>query len=173
MPDNLPTDIPEIDSEGKDKIEEVAEATLADISPPELERFNISFADYKVGKCTVDGMNGRNAQIAIKIVRDIGLDFKSQGYFSSKHSSTKLEIKSVINMPPYDDYYKKLPDEVQDAQEVKEIKYIDTRREKEVDLRIFYYTLANIFYMLAITASVHENLDHVPYRQGGGKKRRY
>lgn len=171
MPDNLPTDLPGTDNENKDKIEQVAEATLADISPPELERFNISFADYKEDKCRVDGMNGNNARIAIKIVRDIGLDFKSQAYFSSKHGSAKLEIKPVFNSAPYDDYYKKLPSEIQDSQEVKEIKYKDTRRDKEVDLRIFYYTLSNIFYMLAITADVHENLDHSPHKHKGNKRR--
>lgn len=171
MLDTLPTEIPDADGNEKDKITEVAEATLATISPPELEPFHISFVDYKEEKCRVNGMSGNNAQMAIKIVRNIGLDFKSQDHFVSKHGSQKLEVKPVLNSPPYDDYYKKLPAEVADLQEVKEIKYVDTKRGNEVDLRIFYYSLSNIFYMLAITANTHENLDHAPPRNN--KKRRW
>jgi hypothetical protein len=171
MLDSLPTEIPHTDGNDKDKITEVAEATLATISPPELEPFNISFVDYKEDKCRVDGMSAKNAQIAIKIVRNIGLDFKSHDHFVSKHGSHKLEVKSVFNSPPYDDYYKKLPSEVVDFQEVKEIKYVDRKHGSEVDLRIFYYSLSNIFYMLAITADTHENLNHRPPQNN--KKRKW
>lgn len=160
MSDALPTEIPEAENSHEDAVSEVAEATLTQIPPPELERYKISFSDYKEDKCTISGMNGKNAQMAIKIIRDIGLNFKSQDYFSSKQTNQRLEIKPVINSSPYDVYYRGLPDEVQDSEEVKEIKYTDDRPDKEADLRIFYYTLSNIFYMLAITANVHENLDH-------------
>lgn len=144
--DNIPTEIPDNEGVVKDEIESVAECTLSQISPPELERFHISFANYKEAKCSVDVMDGRNAQMAMKIVRDIGLDFKSHQHFISKHSNGKLEVKPVYNSPPYDDYYKKLPGEIQDLQEVKEIKYIDTRANKEADLRIFF--LYSIEYIL-------------------------
>jgi len=158
----LPTGIP--GAERDEQISKVAEETLAQISPPEAEPYNISFINYKEDKCRVNEMDGNNARMALKIVRDIGVDFKSHDLFTSKHVGGKLEVKQVFNTPPYDDYYKKLPDEIKDGQEIKEIKYINTKKEKEVDLRIFYYTLSNIFYMLAITAGVHENLNHKPFQ---------
>src|SRR3989344_4961315 len=169
MPDSLPTETPETGDE-RDEIIKVAEATLDQISPPELEPYNISFVNYIKDKCSVNGMDGKNAQMAIKIIKNIGLNFKSQEHFSSEQMGNKLEIKQVFNSSPYDDCYKELPTEIQDSQEVKEIKYKDTRLEKEVDLRIFYYTLSNIFYMLAITAGVHENLDHKPYQHKNKKR---
>ncbi len=163
MPEILPTDVPGHSEDREDKISRVAEATLEQIPTPEIEPYNISFSDYKEDKCSVNGMNGNNAQMAIKIVKDIGLNFKNQEHFSRQVGS-KIEIKPVINSSPYDDYYKKLPSEIVDAQEVKEIKYVNTRSGKEADLRIFYYTLSNIFYMLAITANIHENLDHKEFK---------
>lgn len=162
MQDSLPTEIPGINGTNKDEITEVAEATLAESFPPESEPFKISFADYKIDKCRVDHMDGNNAQVAIRIVKNIGLDFKSHNDFMTRHGSSRLEVKKVYNVSPYDDYYKRLPAEIQDLEEVKEIKYVDTRSDKEADLRIFFYTLSNTLYMLAITANVHENLDHKP-----------
>lgn len=171
MLESLPTEIPGADDGDIDKISEVAEETLSEISPPELEPFKISFADYKTDKCRVDSMSGNNAQIAIRIVKNIGVDFKSHNDFVAKHGSSRLEVKKVHNISPYDDYYKKLPTEIQDLEEVKEIKYVDTRDGKQADLRIFFYTLSNILYMLAITADVHENLDHSPHRASRNKHR--
>ncbi len=174
MPDSLPTEIPGSGA-NKDKIIEVAEATLAASSPPEIQPFNISFINYKEDKCGVNGIDGRNAQAAIKIVKNIGLDFRGHSLFATKHGGPKMEIKRVSNSAPYDDYYKRLPSEISDFEEVKEIKYVDARVGKQVDLRIFYYALSNIFYMLAITASSHENLDHKPiqYKSNHKKQRRY
>lgn len=173
MLDSLPTDIPIGEVVEKDIITEVAEATLAETSPPELKPFYISFTEYKKDKCKVDGMESKNAQVALRIIRDIGLDFISYGDFVSKHGSQRLEIKQVFNEAPYDDYYKKLPAEIQDQQEVKEIKFVDIRPKKEVNLRIFYYSLSNIFYMLAITANTHENLDHKKFKQNQYSHKRH
>ncbi len=173
MSDILPTEIPGPVDSDVEKISKAAESIFAQNSPPEIEPFNISFVDYKEDKCKIDGMEGKNAQMALKIVRDIGLNFKSGEHFQSKMASSKLEIKHVSNSSPYDDYYKRLPTEVVDSEEVKEIKYLDTRPEKEVNLRIYYYTLANIFYMLAITADFHENLDHKPVEFKRNKKRKW
>ena len=167
---NIPTEIPNEEVGGEDKIMRVAENTLADTSPPELERFHISFYNYIEDKCSVDGMDANNAQTAIKMLRDIGLDFKGYDHFIKKHAKSRLEIKVIRNSSPYDDYYRRLPDEIVDGEEVREIKYVDTRPGKEVDLRIFYYTLSNIFYMLAITAESHENLDHKPFVHKVNKK---
>lgn len=169
MEELIPTELPVEESGPEDKINKVAEGTLNNISPPELERYKISFANYKKDKCSVDGMNGRNAQVATKLIRDIGLHFKNQELFLRSQSSSKIEIKAIVNIPPYHEYYKDLPSEIQDAQEVKEIKYIDIRPNKEADLRIFYYTLSNIFYMLAISC-VHENLDHKSHYSQKKKK---
>ncbi|MFA6601929.1 MAG: hypothetical protein WCT02_03665 [Candidatus Paceibacterota bacterium] len=163
MLEPLPTEIPDRDGR-KDIISEVAEETLAGITPPEVEPFDISFTNYKEDKCRVDEMDANNARIALRIVRNIGVGFKSHNYFASHYGGSRLVIKPVYNAAPYDDYYKKLPSEIQDLQEVKEIKYVDSRKGKEADLRIFYYTLSNIFYMLAITANAHENLDHSSYQ---------
>ncbi|MEI7810328.1 MAG: hypothetical protein WCI41_02095 [bacterium] len=172
MPDSLPTGLGEGVSLTEDKITKVAEETLGQFTPPEVEPYSISFVNYKEDKCKIDGMNGNDAKMVVKIIKDIGIHFKSKENFLSKQSCSS-EIKPVMNSSPYDDYYKKLPDEIVDAQEVREIKYKDTRQDKEVDLRIFYYTLSSVFYMLAITAGVHENLDHKPHFFKNNKKRRW
>ena len=139
---------------GEDKIEKVAQTTLSQTTSPEAELYNISFANYKLDKCSIKGIEPWNAQAAIKIVRDIGIDFKGGNFESENYT-----IKPVMNSRPYDDYYKNLPEEIVGGQEVREIIYEREKNDNQVFLRVFFYTLQNIFYMLAIS-TVHQNLDH-------------
>lgn len=171
MLDNIPTDIPEEEGYTEDEITKVAEDTLKDIPPPEMEPYKISFSNYKEDKCTIQGMDGKSAQIVTKIIKHIGLNFKSQDFFSLNKLDSRMQIKQVFNSRPYSEYYKNLPYEIQTGEEVKEIVYDDDRTSNKVNLRIFYYTLSDIFYMLAVTAGVHENLDHKIYKPKWDKKK--
>ena len=156
MTTELPTELqtPRI----QDGVASAAAITLQETNPPEAEKCHISFANYVEGKCCVNGLSGTNAQGVVSIIKDVGLNFRNHGGLQ-----TKFVIKQVLNSPPYDDFYKKLPKEICDGQEVREINYEFPR--KEIFLRIYYYALTDspnpMFYILAIS-DFHENLDHKP-----------
>jgi len=147
------SEIPTGDSvtQSEDKVAKVAVDTLEKSTPPEGEPFNISFNNYKEEKCCIKGMEGWNAQAAIKIIKDIGIKFNGSGF--------TYTVKSISNGRPYEDFYRGIPDEIIDGQEVKEIVYEKYKKPNQIFLRIFFYTLRNVFFLLAIS-TVHENLDH-------------
>lgn len=155
-----------------DGISKVAIGTLDKSTPPEIRPFDISFSDYKEEKCTLQNINPKSAQATIKIIKDIGIDFKGSSTFQSKYGGARLSIKPVVNSAPYDGFYKKLPSEIIYNQEVKEIVFVDDRKNKEAKVRIFFYVVSKIFYILAIQADSHENLDHMPYQKRDEYKNR-
>lgn len=156
MNEELPTGLPEEKVGESGYIDKAAAITFQTTVPPEVERYHISFANYNENKCCVPGLSKENAKSVVNIIKDIGINFK-------KHAgiNPRCQISQIVNAPPYQDYYKGLPQEIIDGQEVREIKYEDDRRE--VWLRIYYYSIdstpISVFYLIAISDK-HENLNH-------------
>lgn len=155
MTTELPTEL-QTEPRKQDNIASAAAITLQETNPPEAEKCLISFANYIEDKCCVGNLKRNNAQGAVSIIKDVGLNFRNHGGLQDKFT-----IKPVHNSPPYGEFYRKLPKEIIEGEEVKEIIY--THEKKEIDLRIFYYAITDaphpVFYLLAIS-DVHENLDH-------------
>ena len=94
----------------------------------------------------------------MKVVRDIGVHFTNEGGLLSNTRHIN-EIKHVMNQGDYCRLYRGLSDDI----EIKEIKCRrEDRRhpEREVDFRLFFYTLEDkrTFYILAIRQS-HYDID--------------
>jgi len=140
---------------------EIVPSEAAELPPvveePEVLPYKISFASYKPEECEIDGMRKSNAAVALKIVRDIGTNYRGP---KSSPSRFIDDVKKIVGTGDYQRICNGLAEEI----EVQEIKFTRERRkepENSVDLRIFFYTVdtERTFYVLAIRQS-HYNLDH-------------
>ena len=113
---------------------------------PEAKPVLISFERYNRNECQLDGMEGKMAKKAMRMVRDVGIHIKSESDFQ-KHLP-KLEVVSISDNGNYRKLYKGLTD-LPDV-EIKEIK-ID--RDKG---RLFFFLIDRIFHIIAIRDSHYE-----------------
>ena len=113
---------------------------------PEARPLLISFERYNSGECQLNGMDNKRARKALQIVRDVGVNIRTESDF--KTLLPKLEVVSVNNSGDYRKLYKGLVD-LPDV-EIKEAK-ID--RDKG---RLFFFLVNRIFHIVAIRDSHYE-----------------
>src|ERR1035437_9973232 len=97
-------------------------STVAEIpqleEAPEAKPFLISFQRYNSKECQLDGMDNKMARKALQVLRDIGVNIKTEDDF--KVQLPKLEVVPIENSGHYRCLYKGLMD-LPDA-EIKEAK---------------------------------------------------
>lgn len=122
-----------------------------DAEAPEALPFKLSFARYNNKECEMNSMNGDCAKATLTILRDVGVFYISKDNYQ-KNEGNGVSIEHVIRDGDYKAVYQGLEDDV----EVKEIKHKDDR--KDVDLRIFFYTIEaeRIFYLIAARHSHYD-----------------
>lgn len=133
----------------------------------EAKKYKISFDKYIEAECGINGLDGLHAQSAIRIIRDIGLNFNDGGGFASGENVCIEHVyrESEKAKNEYAVFYKN----VEGDAEIKEIKIVDEKRVKnpitkikevkKINYRIFFYITPNdkTFHIRAIT-SVHKNI---------------
>lgn len=110
---------------------------------PESKPILISFERYNDRECQLDGMDNKIARKALQVLRDIGVNIKTETDF--KDHLPKLKVVPIENHGHYKGLYKGLID-LPDV-EVKEAK-ID--RDKG---RLFFFLIERIFHIVAIRGS--------------------
>src|SRR3989344_7132720 len=85
---------------------------------PEVKPVLISFERYNSGECQLDGMESKMAKKALRVVRDVGVNIKTESDFQ-KHLP-KLEVVPIDNNGNYRKLYRGLAD-LPDV-EIKEVK---------------------------------------------------
>ena len=113
---------------------------------PEAKPVLISFERYNRDECQLDGMGGKIAKKALRVVRDVGVNIKTESDFQ-KHLP-KLEVVPIGNNGDYRKLYKGLAD-LPDV----EIKEIKVDRDKG---RLFFFLIDRIFHIIAIRGSHYE-----------------
>jgi len=113
---------------------------------PETEPLLVSLARYNRKECQIDGMNPKIAKKALKAIRDIGVNIKTESDFSTK--LPKLRVEPVDNDGDYRALYRGLTD-VPDAV-VQEVK-LDLE-----NARLFFHMVGNIFHIIAIRESHYD-----------------
>lgn len=113
---------------------------------PEVKPILISFERYNSKECQLDGMEGKMAKKALRIVRDVGVNIKAESDF--KKHLPKLAVVSIENNGDYRKLYKGLAD-LPDV-EIKEAK-IDLDKG-----RLFFFMIDRIFHIVAIRDSHYD-----------------
>ena len=133
---------------------------------PETKLYKISFEEYKDKECQMDGMDSDNAKATLIVLRDVGIYFTSEANYQSK-AGTGVEIKHVARDGNYAALYKGLVEE-----DIYEIKLKRSQKEKEIDIRVFYFTLEpeKIFY---IVAAKHTHIDTSKGKYKGKEKKHF
>lgn len=127
-------------------IPEIAAEISQTAEEPEAKPILISFERYNSKECQLDGMNGKMAKKALRIVRDVGVKIKTENDFK-KHLS-KLNVVSIGNKGNYRNLYRGLAD-LPDV-EVKEAK-IDMDKG-----RLFFFMIDRIFHIIAMKNSHYD-----------------
>lgn len=132
---------------------------------PEVLPYRISFARYNQGECQMDGMNPKNAKVALTTLRDVGIHFTSEENYSA--NAGKAEIKRIVCDGDYRGLFRGLGEDA----EIKEIKC--THPSKGIDVRLFYFSLERnkTFYLIA-TRETHYDTDKGDFRHREMRKRR-
>jgi hypothetical protein len=143
---------PELESLQTGAVAELPEAQ----EPPEAIPYKISFEDYKSGECEIDGLNKPNAGVALKLIRDIGINLTDGGNLAAS-SRFINDIRYIQNQGDYGNLYRGLAQDI----EIREIKCKHENRnkpEKAYDFRLFFYTLdaERTFYVLAVRQSHYD-----------------
>ena len=113
---------------------------------PESKPLLISFERYNTKECQVNEMDSKVARKALKALRDIGMNIRTDADF--KKHLPKLEIVPINNSGDYRGLYKGLID-LPDV-EIKEAKI--ERKEG----RLFFFLVERIFHVIAIRNSHYE-----------------
>jgi|SRR3989344_1783425 len=113
---------------------------------PEAKPVLISFERYNDDECQLDGMEGKMAKKALRVIRDVGVNIKTENDFQ-KHLP-KLEVVPIGDNGNYRRLYKGLAD-LPDV-EIKEVK-IDRDNG-----RLFFFLIDRIFHIIAIRGSHYE-----------------
>ncbi|MFH1170530.1 MAG: hypothetical protein V1704_03145 [Candidatus Vogelbacteria bacterium] len=113
---------------------------------PEAKPLLISFERYNSGECQLNGMEGKTARKAFQVVRDVGVNVKTEADF--KKHLPRLEIVSIGNSGGYRKLYRGLID-LPDV----EIKEAKINRDKG---RLFFFLVDRIFHIVAIRNSHYE-----------------
>ena len=118
---------------------------------PESLPYSISFAQYKEKKCEMREMEKSNAAALLLVIRAVGMHYKAE---HQPPPLERMEFKPVFNDGDYCELYRSL-----DQEEVKEIKY--THPSKNIDLRLFYFTVPSkrMFYIIAAKSAQHIDTD--------------
>ena len=127
-------------------IPETAVEISQSVEDPEVKPILISFERYNIKECQLDGMKGKMAKKAFRVVRDIGVKIKTESDF--KKHLPKLEVVSIENKGDYRKLYKGLAD-LPDA-EIKEAK-IDLDKG-----RLFFFVIDRIFHIIAMRDSHYD-----------------
>jgi hypothetical protein len=107
---------------------------------PESKPILISFERYNPKECQLDGMENKMARKALQVLRDIGVNIKTESDFGK--CLPKLEIAPIENSGYYRGLYKGLLD-LPDV----EIKEAKVDRDKG---RLFFFLIERIFHVIAI-----------------------
>ena len=113
---------------------------------PESKPILISFERYNDRECQLNGMDNKIARKALQVLRDIGVNIKTETDF--KDHLPRLKVVPIENSGHYRGLYKGLMD-LPDV-EIEEAK-ID--RDKG---RLFFFLIERIFHVVAIRESHYE-----------------